>query len=360
MCSSDIYFDEAGNTGQDLLNKDQPAFVLASNNFNPVEARELASLFKQDNELHFKKLKNSENGRRSIIKFLNHDLISEKNIICYISNKQYVAIAQIVDQLIETFYYEHNIDIYVYGYNIILTNSLYYLGNFNWEKPLFDEMLSSFVSMIRNKTEESIEIFYRTVGFLHQSIKDADEKTLIKPILGSKRFIGEILEAVEIYTLDVTLSTFLVICDDWFEKLNRRIDVFSDDSKQLNFYKEYIDFMKTHDEPAQKIGYGSRTRTFPSQINSVNLVTSNNHLSVQLSDLIASSLAFIYNNTNIKHEKFVTEIKNSKLLSLENFRVLMPQPKFTPKDLDMEDASGVSSVDFIAWEAKKRNGFKPI
>lgn len=29
-----IYFDESGNTGQDMLNKDQKVFVLASVNFN--------------------------------------------------------------------------------------------------------------------------------------------------------------------------------------------------------------------------------------------------------------------------------------------------------------------------------------
>ena len=59
-----IYFDEAGNTGQDLLNKEQNAFVLASVHFNEKELRVFQEIFKSHNEIHFKKLK--EKRRRPI------------------------------------------------------------------------------------------------------------------------------------------------------------------------------------------------------------------------------------------------------------------------------------------------------
>ena len=40
-----ISFDEAGNTGQDMLNQDQRAFVLSSVNFNSEQIEELKSIF---------------------------------------------------------------------------------------------------------------------------------------------------------------------------------------------------------------------------------------------------------------------------------------------------------------------------
>ena len=36
-----VYFDESGNTGQDMLNKDQKVFVLASVDFNEEEQKKL-------------------------------------------------------------------------------------------------------------------------------------------------------------------------------------------------------------------------------------------------------------------------------------------------------------------------------
>lgn len=74
-----IYFDEAGNTGADLLNKDQNIFILCSNSYTKEETEEFIKLFKNKSELHFVKLKKSEEGRKSIINFLNHPLISEKS-----------------------------------------------------------------------------------------------------------------------------------------------------------------------------------------------------------------------------------------------------------------------------------------
>jgi len=49
----DIYIDEAGNTGADLLNAEQRAFVLASSCFSEAERAELTSLFPVKDELHF-------------------------------------------------------------------------------------------------------------------------------------------------------------------------------------------------------------------------------------------------------------------------------------------------------------------
>jgi hypothetical protein len=52
--SENIYIDESGNTGQDLLNKEQKVFVLATNNFSQIELEILISLFENKGEIHLK------------------------------------------------------------------------------------------------------------------------------------------------------------------------------------------------------------------------------------------------------------------------------------------------------------------
>ena len=76
MAHVTIYFDESGNTGQDMLNKEQKVFVLASVNYDNQELEKIKNIFNINEEVHFKKLKNSSIGRKKIISFLNHELIS--------------------------------------------------------------------------------------------------------------------------------------------------------------------------------------------------------------------------------------------------------------------------------------------
>jgi Protein of unknown function (DUF3800) len=352
MTTETIYIDESGNTGQDLLNEEQKVFVLASNNFSNKDLNELSLLFNNNSELHFYKLKNSEQGRSSIIKFINHPLITEKNIICSIDHKELCTIGQLVDQIMEPVFYDNNIDIYKQGYNISLTNFIFHFGNFFWDNSLFRELLNSFLKMMRTKTSESIDDFYENIIILYH-LDTTIHKEILDPLINSRYNIENILRNVNKFTIDVTLSGFYVLCDLWYKKTNNKLAIFQDNSKQISHYKEYIEFTKSLNIPKQEIGFGNRKMTFPTQIESLELVDSKNHLGVQISDLIASTLTFMYNNKNMKQEKFVNEIKKSKLLNLHNSHTVWPRSDVSPNDLGMENEEGQNVLDFLANEMKK-------
>lgn len=342
-----IYFDEAGNTGADLMNPDQKAFILCSNNYTNEECKVLLDLFDNDDELHFVKLKNSQKGRESIIKLLNHELVNEKKVSIYVAHKELATVAQIVDQLIEPVLYNHDVDIYKYGLNIQWINYIFYFGNFFWDKNKYRDLLNDFVSMMRIKDQDSINVFYNTAKKLLDDI-DEEYKKLLKPLVASEKIIDNILSNVDKFTIDVTFSCFLVLCNNWYKNLNEKFDVICDNSKQIEHYSDYIEFVKNLKIPIQEVGYGSRKMTFPTQINEVKLKDSEQEINIQISDIFASSLAFMYNNKNSKQEPFVKKIQESKLLGLENFNTMWPSSDITPEDLDMEDASGISVVDFLA------------
>lgn len=347
-----IYIDESGNTGQDLLNQDQKVFILSSNNFNESEINELKGIFNDCDELHFVKLKNSEKGRKAIIQFLNHKLITEKNIISVVAHKEIIAVGQIVDQLIEPVLFDNGIDIYKYGENIAATNFIFHFGNFLWDKDLYNEMLNTFITMIRSKESSDIDSFYKVVQKLYDS-ELTKEKALLYPILLSKEQIEDILENVKKFTIDVTLSSFYVLCDLWFKKTQQKLDIIQDDSKQIESQKEFIEFSKSINIEPTEVGYGSRKLVFPTQINSLELVGSEEFSGVQISDLIASSLAFMYNNKNPKQEKFVEQIQESKLLQLSNYHTIWPSSEITPEELNMQSGEGINILDFLASQSLK-------
>ncbi|HLO46001.1 MAG TPA: DUF3800 domain-containing protein [Leadbetterella sp.] len=354
MSTETIYIDESGNTGQDLLNEEQKVFVLASNNFSIDALNELSLLFSNNSELHFYKLKNSEQGRAALIKFINHPLISEENIICSIDHKELCTVGQLVDQIMEPVFYDNGIDIYKNGYNISLTNVIFHFGNFYWDKALFKDLLNSFLKMMRTKTPDSVSDFYEKIVILYH-LDTTIHNEILDPLISSRYNIENVLGNVNKFTIDNTLSSFYVLCDLWHKKTDKKLNIFHDNSKQISHYKEYIEFTKTLDIPKQEIGFGNRKMTFPTQIESLELVDSQNHLGVQISDLIASTLTFMFNNKKIKHEKFVNEIKKSRLLNLHNSHTIWPRSDISPKDLGMENGSGQNVLDFLAIEMKKNS-----
>lgn len=353
MSHTTIYFDESGNTGQDMLNKEQKVFVLASVNYNSQELDTIKNIFNAEEEVHFKKLKDSSIGRKKIISFLNHKLINEEHIKFSVTHKEFNVCGQITDILIETEMFARGFDLYIGGKNIAYTNWIFYFGNFFWNKTLYILLLEQFVKMIRTKTDESIEEFFDVANQLFKSVK---EKGVVEPIVESRKHISEIMDSIDKYSIDVTFSTFLVLCDKWYKETKKRIHVCMDTSKQIEHYKDYLDHTQNIAKQSPQIieiGYDSRKITFPPQIDSIELVDSRNEFGVQCADIIASAIAFMYNNETGKFAPFAKQIQESKLLQLSNAHVIWPTDDVSPKALAMEKGQGINPVNFMADYFKK-------
>ena len=203
--------------------------------------------------------------------------------------------------------------------------------------------------MIRNKNQTSITNFYTLTEELYNQVS---EKEILEPVRKSKKHIKEILSAVDQFSIDITFSTFLVLCDKWSKKIGGKIDVRFDQSKQLQHYNRYIEGtlkLVSEAETTIEIGYDNRTMSFPHQILSVELVNSTDEIGVQCADLIASSLAFAYNNEDGKMEKFSKQIKESKLFQLSNAQSLWPTDDVSPEALGMDKGQGINPLNFLVF-----------
>lgn len=89
-----IFVDEAGYTGRNLLDPDQPIFSLASVNLQERECQEIKHRyfgFINANELKYSSVKKSPKQRESLLKFLT---ISQKiriplNLLLFIKNLRF-------------------------------------------------------------------------------------------------------------------------------------------------------------------------------------------------------------------------------------------------------------------------------
>lgn len=341
-----IAFDEAGYTGQDLINKQQPVFTFSSVNLSEDESYELISLISTNmHELKFNRLRKSQKFENELEQLLNHKIISDKTVRVAIAHKEYMIIAQTVDKLMEPLANRDGIDIYREGMNLALTNMLYYCIPVFCDKDILDRYYNAFVMMFRNKQKRDIETFYQIVQALINSSKSEELKSFLNIILSSVNIINKILQGIDNYHLDVSIALFMILSNYWGKLTNDSFDVLIDNSKPLKHYEWIFRKIKSSKLSKRVIGYGSRKITLPLKINDLHFVDSKKFPQVQIADIIAGASAY-YGKSLTKYGKSnrLTEIIGRSKISELFLSPIWPHEAFTPEELNM-DKSGNNAVD---------------
>lgn len=347
MSNRILAFDESGNTGSDLMNYDQPIFVLSSVYLSLEEAKELKSLIKTTaNELKFNSLKKYGKYHSQIINLLNHPLISEDTLRIFTLHKDYSVIVHTVDRLIEPQAYKEGLDLYEEGMNIALTNMLFYCTPAFCDKSIFEKYKVAFVNLFRQRTKESIIKFYDIVGKLILSSKNENFKTDLVPILRSSEVIHQILATYNPFMFDAALTGFVLLADFWGRKINKKFDVFVDNSKPLSHFKDYIDIIKSDELFEQTLGYDRRTLQLPLKIKSLEFVDSKENEVVQIADLIAGAANHAFKSlaNNAFEDELSKKLTNTKLMDLLHSPV-WPHMAVTPKEMGTDTGKINNLVD---------------
>ena len=168
-----VYFDEAGNTGSNITNNDQPYFVLSSVSFTDEELVRLQADVAFDDELHFVKIKSRWDGRDAIRRLLMHPLFDENHITFQIVDKAFATYAFMVDMLIEPFFkFRLHENLYKERSNVKMANCLYsFAENASMRdatiKAYVQDLKKGFEAMMRQQTQEAVEDFFETVNILY-------------------------------------------------------------------------------------------------------------------------------------------------------------------------------------------------
>lgn len=343
-----VYFDEAGNTGSNITNSVQPYFVLSSVCFTDEELAQLHEELAFDRELHFNKIKKMWQGQDVVRRLLSHPLLDEKHVTFQIVDKAFAIYAFMVDMLIEPFFkFILHENLYKARSNVKLANCLYSFAESAPDrdaiiKAYVQDLKKNFETMMREQTKEAVEKFYETVNILCSMASDG-LRDILSWMLPSQDMLEMVLTEDKIYCLDITLSSLLVLTDHWHKKFNSKIDVVTDNSKQLYANRNLINQLIAI-EGYQSVGYDTRKATFPPQINSVSFVDSKTNFGVQIADLVASMVAFA--NTGTKGlEEFQEEIKNSKLSQIPCYPLMPASTEYLLQDVDTSNDS--DPLDFI-------------
>lgn len=345
-----IAFDESGNTGQDLLNPDQPVFSLASLYLSDREAEKAIDILATNvgQEIKFSNLVRSTTGQQKVLSFLQSPYAKIDRAKTYVIHKRYMVVGKIVDLLIETLAHRDGINLYQQGCNIALTNMYYTCLPTICGEADFTSFLGKFVEMIRKKDQNSILAFYKSCEHMYYSTKIREFKNDLAVISKSVEVIDEVLQASDATQLDPSVTSFVEHCASWDSYLGCNFDVIYDESKPIRQEEALLSLLMAKDESEVQVGYDYRKMTLPLKATGIKFGDSKEVQQLQIADVIAGASAYWargFTEVNVDRD-FCEELERHGIRSLV-IGCLWPSADVTPQELGTEELGGIDPIDFI-------------
>ena len=267
--------------------------------------------------------------------------------------KRYCIYANIVNILVETWYYKHGINLYEGAKSLILANSLYYFALLHPDKDLVAEFESDFVEMVREPSIESVANFYRTTDKLRF---DAGTKDgffdMLSEIPHTIQYIKEALTNKKFY-IDLTIPLFSVSIQEWYKRTGEKENVLFDSSEPFYANKEFMEHLRDMEVPETVVGYGKGKHVYPLPVGNMEIAKSHEKFGIQLADVYASALNFALTPRSDKFVKYQEVIKYLPIF--QNIRLSIAPSTNDFIEERMKETAEIDPLDFLCEHSDEIN-----
>jgi len=290
-----VYCDEAGFTGNNLLDREQPYFAFATVAMQPGEAarvveRVIGEYGIRGTELKFSKLAKFHRGTQAISFVLAS---CADTALASVLHKRYCLATLFFEHIFEPILAEQNSLFYTCGLHRFVSNLLYF-------EALADEgqagaVLEAFQRVIREHDASAASTIFPTRGLDQEYsavLRDIEAFFVIHREAIAKDIAehsGD--EPLYSWMLDLTLSSFYALLTMWGERYPGLV-VYCDESKPLMDMRKTIDMMVGRTDKAEVYFEGKKQSLIFNLAEPVHYVSSRDHPGVQLADIFASALAY--------------------------------------------------------------------
>ena len=355
-----IFFDESGNTGPDLLNKDQPVYVLCSSDLSDTDSeRLLDKYFDISNEVHFKELKKDEKGQNQIIEFFKNNieiLKSHCKIVTY--KKDFLVACHFVNYCIEPLYYEKGVDFIDSGFNILYANYFYFgLKSYCTESDTND-IYSNFIKLLRDFNDSNKKILTNSIKKARANCKNDEFKNeLLNDAELSMNCLDENLSQLDGKSIDPALSAFVDLVGSWMKNTSDKLEIIHDESGTMKSLHNNISFLSELDGNKKEIGYGDFKTFFPLNINNLIFGKSENTYGIQICDLVSSAVGYIHRNVTGNNKDFFEKLQ-SIIISLPLTNSVWPNPNCNLIKERKKQPGDINPIDYLAYQYYLKYGKK--
>jgi hypothetical protein len=295
-----VVMDEAGHTGENLLDSDQPVYALAAVQMDEATARAATSdalgrAPETMTELKFSALRRSSAGRRNL-RTLLHDLgLTPEDAAIIVMHKPFMVATKLIDELVEPRMLAKGLQpvFYAGGAAKNMAHALYErapraLGE------MYVELTGSFVAMVRDYTPEAGAAFLRTLQRCKIVCRDEEVSGLLAVMIDTPEAIDEAF-AGRHDVLDPALPSLFWQAGHWSSKLETRFEVLHDDSTSVQRWQDEISSgMQRHlaDRTApESFTLGDRTLHLPTLLETIRFQASHDDPRLQVADVLAGAAA---------------------------------------------------------------------
>ena len=296
-----VYFDEAGFTGNNLLDSEQPLFVYAgvamdASLASKTHATAMAEFAIESEELKGANLVKYDRGRRAISWILTQ---AAEHTHFMVANKKYALAGKFFEHIFEPVLADHNALFYSVGFHKFIATLLHICSRAN--DPVAVEILAGFAEMMRSKDSRHLE------GILsHMENDDFDADNPLWNILAFATCHRVRIEddlrmvsnsgTVATWPLELSMTALNWILASWGEKYEV-LDVYCDQSKPIEAARQFFQvFIGREDKAYIRLGSQPSPSVIYNLSGPLNMVDSKTSHGVQIADVMSSSLLYALKN----------------------------------------------------------------
>lgn len=356
-----VAFDETGNTGQNLLDHDQPVFALASVHMETEKACALASAAAPPGaaEAKFAALRTSNAGRKRILALLRDEDVSPRNVRLSVYHKPFMVTTKIVDILVETWHHHHGRDLYADASHLGLANLLHCVVPANCGTRDFFEWQAKFVAMVRDRSEETVDRFFGHTRGLRRINTDPEFDQVLRMLEMTRETIDDALCVPDSVALDPAVPAVVQLAAEWSAVFDGPFDLVHDASLPIASSSERLQrLMSTTGQPRvfQDIG---DPYAFPLRTPGVRFADSREVPQLQVADIVAGAAAtLLRSRIRGADDAFADAIHETGIGDLITCAV-WPSTAVTPQDLDADQRLGSGQLDYVIELSSRPRGAPP-
>lgn len=288
-----IYCDESGFTGENLLHDEQTIFSYSSISCDEIEAEEfIKSLIKkykiQTAELKGTNLitQKSGKGKEAILETLK---FFDGKYKVSIHNKKFALACKFFEYIFEPVIAKSSVLFYKNDFHLFIANFLYMLFSVNDLNA--EQIFEKFEQAIRTKQFNKLETLFNE---LQNNKDDFITPMIIDFIKIHHKIIKEEIENLPKWTLDLTTTSLYTLLAHWNKNNDYSLQVFCDNSKPLEYDKEFFNCFIGKEE---KIYSPYIRTTSPLTFNlyeQINMVDSKTNYIIQIADVISVAYSYAF------------------------------------------------------------------
>jgi Protein of unknown function (DUF3800) len=287
----EIYLDESGYTGDDLLDAAQPVFTLATHALSEGECKLLRDAHfgrLQVDELKHANLQRRGANQRLLVEFVKALVPYADRIKLGLAHKKYALTLKLIDLGVEPHLHRAGFDIYRTDFFKTFGNLVYFVLQAG-ELDTLGRILPKFQSLVRRRSQEALVELGRSVQ-LRTGI-DAHDSVLddLEAALSGLRFTD--ITSLPPAALDLSLTGAIQLMHEWRSSGFSEISIIHDRSSNMAKQKLLWDAVVSPEAPRAIVGYGDKPVEFPIGVVSTSFVDSKTSSAIQIADLLSGALA---------------------------------------------------------------------